>query len=721
MSENPFVNHSSHMRSFIKKTALVMLPLCLITTQMLHAKEEKFSTEERETTEEQFIEETEDLAESEETKQLEDQPITSNDSDSMQTVFLSEAQVQQYVPKINIDAPAKTFGSKDIELLLEGIQELETRSTLSRQLKQYPLVVQLESLDKQQRQTLKERLLAIQPYMETQPVNSIYNPNTGEHLLSTDANEVHDLTKMGWRNEGIIFGASTKDGIPVYRFYQKSTGHHRYTSKKEEMDQLKTNGWSQDNTLLYASSLDGQEVYQIQNPNDKRIALTPDAQEREALLKLGWIDLGIAFKVIPYADVVVSQQSNQATLQAYDSKGNPIVGTLKLRVLSAYFDPNNEGKMSSGYIDVVNQQQTGELITDPCYRLYLANGKMATGEQAIDQNIRYFDLGDGHMIHDQMIRYGADRSAYYYDQDGNRFTGTMEYKGRRLEFDPQTGKLKQDVQKLMDRLTQYIEQHKRLNETYSLALRLPDQGEQYLWNNGVQQSASTMKLFVMGAIYENYETYIARYGKTSIDNALYAMITVSDNESWKYLTSVLANGSYAQGVEVLTDWCKQHGYTQTRMENRSYGNFTSVYDSSKILQDIYLGKLKHAKAMEQLICQQRVPGRLLAGIPSSVKTGNKAGWLDNTSNDSVIVWMDDGVYILSFMATDLVDYNNCLNMMKTISNQTYLWMQENYNGTTPIKESKKVQQESSKEKYEKTEKEQSTLFLEEKTVKSKLK
>lgn len=231
------------------------------------------------------------------------------------------------------------------------------------------------------------------------------------------------------------------------------------------------------------------------------------------------------------------------------------------------------------------------------------------------------------MVRDKMIRYGADRSAYYYDQEGNRFTGTMEYQGRLLEFDAQTGKLKQDVQKLMNRLTQYIEQNKRPNETYSLALRLPNQNEQYLWNNGVQQSASTMKLFVMGAIYENYETYIARYGKTTIDNALHAMITVSDNESWKYLTAVLANGSYAQGVEELTNWCKQHGYSQTRMENRAYGNFTSVHDSSKILQDIYLGKLKHSKAMENLICQQRIPGRLLAGIPANVKTGNKAGWI----------------------------------------------------------------------------------------------
>lgn len=700
-------NRFSHTRSWIKKIGLVTLPLCLIMTQVLYAKEEAWSEQ---ASEDQFIEESTQLEVNEESEDLQ---TSFDQSSAMQIVKLTEAQIQNYVPQININAPAKTLGTKDVELLIQGIEELETRSTLSRKLSQYPLVVQLESLDKEQRKTLKERLMAIRPYMETQPVHSIYNPNTGEHLLSTDMHEVHDLEAMGWRNEGIIFGSTIKEGVPIYRFYQKSTGHHRYTSKKEEMDQLKAKGWSQDQTILYASPIDGQEVYQIQNPNDKRIALSPDPQEREALCKLGWIDLGVAFKVTPYANVVVQQQNNQATLQAFDSKGNQIVGTLKMRVHAAYFDPNHEGKMSFGYIDVLPEHQTGELITESCYRLYLGDGQMATGEQKINNQIRYFDLGDGHMVRDKMIRYGADRSAYYYDQEGNRFTGTMEYQGRLLEFDAQTGKLKQDVQKLMNRLTQYIEQNKRPNETYSLALRLPNQNEQYLWNNGVQQSASTMKLFVMGAIYENYETYIARYGKTTIDNALHAMITVSDNESWKYLTAVLANGSYAQGVEELTNWCKQHGYSQTRMENRAYGNFTSVHDSSKILQDIYLGKLKHSKAMENLICQQRIPGRLLAGIPANVKTGNKAGWLSNTSNDSVIVWMDDGVYILSMMTTDLVDYNNCLKMMQTVSNQTYLWMKDNYDGTSVVHEAKKMEEDSTAKNL--------ILFSEEKSKQSKSK
>lgn len=726
MSKKQIPHNSSRHRSWMKKIAFTVLPLCLVTSQMLYAKDEAFSDE---TSEEQFVEQSDQTLvseEAEEIKESEEWTFAINESSAMQTVYLQDAQIQQYVPKINVNAPAKTLGAKDIELVLKGIQELETRSTLSRQLKQYPVVAQLENLDRQQRQTLKDNLFPIQPYLEKQPVHSIYNPNTGEHLLSTDTHEVHDLEKMGWRNEGIIFGSSLKNGVPVYRFYQKSTGHHRYTSKQEEMEQFKANGWSQDNTVLYASSIDGKDVYQIQNPNDKRIALTPDLQERQTLLNLGWIDLGIGFKVVPYASVVALQQNNQNVLQAYDCKANPIVGTLKMRTLAAYFDPENEGKMSSGYIDVLSQTQTGELITEPCYRLYLSDGKMAVGEQAVNNQIHYFDLGDGHMIRDQIIRYGADRSAYYYDQNGVRFTGSKEYKGRRLEFDGQSGKLINDTQKLMNRLTQYIEQNKRPGETYSLALRLPDAGEQYMWQNGVQQSASTMKLFVMGAIYENYETYIARFGKSAIDNALYAMITVSDNEGWKYLTSVLGGGSYAQGVVELTNWCKQHGYNQTRMENRAYGNFTSVHDSSKILQDIYLDKLRHSQAMENLICQQRVPGRLLAGIPASVKTGNKAGWLSNTSNDSVIVWLDDGVYILSLMATDLVDYNNCLRIMQTVSNQTYIWMQEHYNGTTPVRESQKVEQKSKKKSDVKTDQElikkadrdQASLFAEEKPKKS---
>lgn len=600
----------------------------------------------------------------------------------VRAVTLSEEQIVKYVPELNEKTLAKDLGAKEMDLVLQGIEELQTKHRLSKESKLYPLVGQLEDLDETTLKTIRDKLQKIRPEMESDPVSSLYNPNTGEQLLSTDSKEIAELQKAGWRNEGIIFGASVKNGVPVYRFYQKSTGLHRYSSDKKEMEKLKKEGWKQDDTILYASALDGQEVWQLQNPKTKRIQLTPDQEEKDALIKLGWKNQGVAFKVVPYEDLVVSQEKNRNYLKAYDSNANQIVGTLKLRTQSLLFDPSAKGKMSTGFVDAASLAQTGELLPENCCRLYLEDGSMAKGEQTIEEDIYYFDPFDGHMVIGKMVRYGTDRSAYYYDEQGKRYYGTIELNGRLLDFDEETGKLKQDAQKLFDRLSSYILSHQKKGETYSLALRIPDSNEEYLWNNGVQQSASVMKLFVMGAIYEDYETYTKQYGKSVIDQHLHAMITVSNNESWKYLTEILGNGNYAKGVEVLTKWCKQHGYTQTRMENRGYGNFTSVKDSGKILQDIYQRKLTHSAEMEKLIKQQAVPGRLLAGIPKGVTTGNKAGWLDDTQNDSLMVWMDDGVYILTLMSTDIVDYPNSTAIMKYVSEQTYQWMKENMNGTT---------------------------------------
>lgn len=599
----------------------------------------------------------------------------------VRAIPLDEEQIEKYVCKLDEKTLAKDLGAKEMDLLLQGIEELRSNHHLSKELKQYPLVLQLEAFDKTTLNAISSKLKEIRPEMTSDPVHSLYNPNTGEQLLSTEAKEIESLQKAGWRNEGIIFGASTKNGTPVYRFYQKSTGLHRYSCDQKEIDKLKKEGWKQDETILYASSLEGQNVWQLQNPKTQRTQLTPDEEEKEALVKLGWKDQGVAFKVVPYEDLVVVQQKNNSYLKAFDSKGAPILGTLKLRTQSLLFDPDEQGKMSAGFVDAADYDQNGEVVSKTCLRLYLENGAMAKGEQTMNEDIYYFDPVDGHMVTDQIVRYGTDKSAYYYDKQGRRYSGLIEVDGRLLEFDKETGKLKQDARKLFDRLCSYIQSHQKKGEIYSLALRLPDSNEEYLWNNQVQQSASVMKLFVMGAIYEDYEAYTKQYGKSLIDSHLHEMITISSNESWEYLTKVLGNGSYAKGVEVLTKWCKQHGYTQTRMENRNYGNFTSVRDSGKILEDIYERKLTHSLEMEKLIKQQAVPGRLLAGIPKGVVSGNKAGWLDATQNDSLIVWLDDGVYILTLMSDDLVDYPNSTAIMKYVSEQTYQWMKENMNGT----------------------------------------
>ena len=51
------------------------------------------------------------------------------------------------------------------------------------------------------------------------------------------------------------------------------------------------------------------------------------------------------------------------------------------------------------------------------------------------------------------------------------------------------------------------------------------------------QAASLIKLYIMGAVYENYDSIIAQYGQSSVDSNLYSMITVSDNDAANTLVS----------------------------------------------------------------------------------------------------------------------------------------------------------------------------------------
>lgn len=65
------------------------------------------------------------------------------------------------------------------------------------------------------------------------------------------------------------------------------------------------------------------------------------------------------------------------------------------------------------------------------------------------------------------------------------------------------------------------------------------------------QAASLIKLYIMGAVYENYDSIIAQYGQSSVDSNLYSMITVSDNDAANTLVSYLGGGDSSAGMTVV--------------------------------------------------------------------------------------------------------------------------------------------------------------------------
>ncbi len=205
-------------------------------------------------------------------------------------------------------------------------------------------------------------------------------------------------------------------------------------------------------------------------------------------------------------------------------------------------------------------------------------------------------------------------------------------------------------------------------------------------NGPAMKAASLIKLFIMGAVYQQIEDGILEETE-AVDNYLNLMITVSDNTSANALVKLLSGSSNnaADGMAVVNKWATDHGYSNTHQgreleDSREYGdNFTSVEDCGKILEDIYNGDCvskASSKKMEQLLCEQTVTDKIPAGLPrdKNIRCGNKTGELpapDNVENDVAIVYSPGNHYILCIMTQDLKDIGFARSSIVSISEMVY--------------------------------------------------
>lgn len=190
-------------------------------------------------------------------------------------------------------------------------------------------------------------------------------------------------------------------------------------------------------------------------------------------------------------------------------------------------------------------------------------------------------------------------------------------------------------------------------------------------NDQQMQAASLIKLYIMGAVYEDYDKLSASYGKDSLDNNLNSMITVSDNDAANTLVNYLGSGDDAAGMARVNKFCQDHGYTSTSMgrlllaDNSNGDNYTSVKDCGKFLKTIYQqdkgtsteDTLAGAEYMYHLLKMQTRQNKIPAQMPDGVKVANKTGELDAVENDAGIIYdTAKGIdLVICFMSQDLKD------------------------------------------------------------------
>ena len=135
------------------------------------------------------------------------------------------------------------------------------------------------------------------------PMNRLYNPNSGEHFYTADIEEKAALVKLGWNDEGYGWVApQAKDStVPVYRVYNPNAGDHHYTMNKGERDTLVAYGWKDEGTGWYSDTNKTVAVYRQYNPYANGAGAhnyTTDKAENDHLVSLGWTPEGKAWYAV---------------------------------------------------------------------------------------------------------------------------------------------------------------------------------------------------------------------------------------------------------------------------------------------------------------------------------------------------------------------------------------------------------------------------------------
>ena len=199
-------------------------------------------------------------------------------------------------------------------------------------------------------------------------------------------------------------------------------------------------------------------------------------------------------------------------------------------------------------------------------------------------------------------------------------------------------------------------------------------------NDQTMQAASLIKLYIMGAIYENYDQIIGQYGKDSVDSNLHSMITVSDNDAANTLITYLGGGNSSAGMQAVNSFCQEHGYTQTHMgrmllaSNDQDDSYTSVNDCGHFLIEVYKeeeSSYAHASDMYALLKAQTRQNKIPAMLPDGVKTANKTGELDNVENDAGIIYDAANDLVIVFMSQNLSSAGNAQNTIASLSRTIY--------------------------------------------------
>lgn len=150
------------------------------------------------------------------------------------------------------------------------------------------------------------------------PIYRLYNPDNGEHLYTTDANERDTLyATYGWGYEGVAW-YSANEGTPVYRLYNNVLCNHLYTTDLNEirvLTSMDNTAWTVDNNnepLFYSAG--DVSIYRVYNEGLNGMHhLTTDRNEYDTLPTYGWTQEGVSLKAVAVGEPITTDYANGRT------------------------------------------------------------------------------------------------------------------------------------------------------------------------------------------------------------------------------------------------------------------------------------------------------------------------------------------------------------------------------------------------------------------------
>lgn len=211
--------------------------------------------------------------------------------------------------------------------------------------------------------------------------------------------------------------------------------------------------------------------------------------------------------------------------------------------------------------------------------------------------------------------------------------------------------------------------------------------QSFVINDTPMNSASVMKLFIMGTVYKAFESgELERTDETM--SLMKDMITYSGNDSSNTLLYKLGNSDYEKGIAKVDAFIQEYGFSDMTVEYNGFNNSATTFhadlynqvaarDCGKLLEDIYRRTWVDrdvSNEIESMLLNQNTRYKIPAGLPEGVLCGNKSGEMDTTENDAAIVYGETCDYILVVLSNDWNSKDTAISRIREISALVYEYL-----------------------------------------------